>query len=54
MTRFSITFTVVFYAELGLAIARRIAEAHDGRLELLSSNESGTTFILILPPVFAE
>ena len=36
-------------AGLGLAIAKWIAEAHDGRLELQSADTSGTTFIASLP-----
>lgn len=36
-------------AGLGLSIARRIAEAHDRRLELLRSSEAGSVFQLILP-----
>jgi heavy metal sensor kinase len=36
-------------AGLGLAIAKWIAEAHDGRLELQSSGASGTTFVASLP-----
>jgi K+-sensing histidine kinase KdpD len=32
-------------AGLGLSIARWIAEAHDGRLELARSDESGSAFI---------
>jgi signal transduction histidine kinase len=36
-------------AGLGLAIARWIAEAHDGRLELSHSDESGSIFIASLP-----
>jgi signal transduction histidine kinase len=36
-------------AGLGLPIARRIAEAHGGRLTLLSSDETGTTFEVRLP-----
>ena len=34
---------------LGLYIAREIAKAHGGRLELSSSNESGTVFTALLP-----
>jgi signal transduction histidine kinase len=34
---------------LGLYIAREIAKAHGGRLELTSSNESGTVFTALLP-----
>ena len=36
-------------AGLGLAIARWIATVHQGRLELVRSDESGTTFLVILP-----
>ncbi len=36
-------------AGLGLPIARWIAEAHRGRLELLGSDHTGTTFIVSLP-----
>ncbi|MDQ3252722.1 MAG: HAMP domain-containing histidine kinase, partial [Acidobacteriota bacterium] len=36
-------------AGLGLAIARWIAEAHDGRLELRHSDESGSIFVTSLP-----
>jgi heavy metal sensor kinase len=36
-------------AGLGLAIARWVAEAHEGTLELLHSSESGSVFQLILP-----
>jgi signal transduction histidine kinase len=36
-------------AGLGLSIARWIAEAHDGRLELTRSDASGTTFTAYLP-----
>jgi signal transduction histidine kinase len=34
---------------LGLFIARSIAEAHGGTLELQSRPEAGTTFVLTLP-----
>ena len=34
---------------LGLAVARKIAERHGGRLELTASSKSGTTFSLYLP-----
>ncbi len=34
---------------IGLFVARRIAEAHGGRLEVTSSNQSGTQFRLSLP-----
>jgi heavy metal sensor kinase len=36
-------------AGLGLAIARWIAEAHDGELELAASDDRGTTFVVRLP-----
>jgi signal transduction histidine kinase len=36
-------------AGLGLSIARWVAEAHDGRLELRQSDESGTIFVASLP-----
>jgi heavy metal sensor kinase len=36
-------------AGLGLSIARWIAEAHDGTLELLHSSEAGSVFQLVLP-----
>jgi len=36
-------------AGLGLAIARWIAEAHHGRLTLVQSDASGSTFTAILP-----
>ncbi len=36
-------------AGLGLAIARWIAEAHNGTLELVKSNQRGSTFIATLP-----
>jgi signal transduction histidine kinase len=36
-------------AGLGLAIARWIAEAHAGRLELATTGEGGSTFVLTLP-----
>ena len=35
-------------AGLGLPIARRIAEAHNGSLELLDSNDRGSTLIVTL------
>jgi heavy metal sensor kinase len=38
-------------AGLGLAIAKWIAEAHDGRLELVRSTPDGTTFRALLPVV---
>lgn len=43
------TDAAVSGAGLGLAIARWIAEAHRGRLELVSSSSRGTTFRLTLP-----
>ena len=36
-------------AGLGLPIARWIAEAHEGRLELQRSDETGSTFVAFLP-----
>lgn len=36
-------------AGLGLAIARWIAQAHDGKLELADSGGGGTTFVASLP-----
>jgi two-component system OmpR family sensor kinase len=36
-------------AGLGLSIARWVAEAHDGTLELLNSSEAGSVFQLVLP-----
>jgi signal transduction histidine kinase len=36
-------------AGLGLSIARWVAEAHEGRLELARSDASGSTFIASLP-----
>jgi two-component system OmpR family sensor kinase len=36
-------------AGLGLSISRWIAEAHEGRLELLHSDEKGSTFLALLP-----
>jgi signal transduction histidine kinase len=36
-------------AGLGLTIAKWIAEAHDGSLEVESSGPNGTTFCLALP-----
>jgi signal transduction histidine kinase len=36
-------------AGLGLSIARWIAEAHHGRLELTRSDSSGSTFTAYLP-----
>jgi signal transduction histidine kinase len=41
--------TLTSGAGLGLAIARWIAEAHGGRLELVRSGPSGTRFVLRLP-----
>lgn len=34
---------------LGLAIVKKIAEAHDGSLEILDSPDRGVTFMVILP-----
>jgi signal transduction histidine kinase len=34
---------------LGLSIARWIAEAHDGTIELVRSDQTGTTFAITLP-----
>jgi signal transduction histidine kinase len=36
-------------AGLGLSIAKWIAEAHDGRLELAHSDETGSTFVASFP-----
>jgi two-component system, OmpR family, sensor kinase len=36
-------------AGLGLAISRWIAEAHDGSLDLIPSQQTGTTFVIKLP-----
>lgn len=36
-------------AGLGLAIAREIAELHDGTLELAATGSSGSTFVIALP-----
>ena len=38
---------------LGLALSRKIAEAHGGQLLLSSSNSSGTCFTVILPTKMA-
>lgn len=35
---------------IGLFLARQIAEAHGGRLEVASSPADGTQFNLVLPP----
>jgi two-component system sporulation sensor kinase A len=34
---------------LGLPIVKKIAEAHDGSLEILDNSDRGVTFRLILP-----
>lgn len=34
---------------LGLTIVQRIMENHDGRIELIKSNQEGTTFVLVFP-----
>jgi signal transduction histidine kinase/DNA-binding response OmpR family regulator len=34
---------------LGLAVTRRLAEAHEGRVELVSARGKGSTFTLVLP-----
>jgi signal transduction histidine kinase/CheY-like chemotaxis protein len=34
---------------LGLAVTRRLAEAHEGRIELFSARGEGSTFTLVLP-----
>ena len=34
---------------LGLPIAKKIIEAHDGRLEILDNTERGTTFRVLVP-----
>jgi signal transduction histidine kinase len=34
---------------IGLSLARHVALAHDGRIEVQSSRDAGTTFSLILP-----
>lgn len=37
------------FAGLGLVIARWIAEAHHGQLELVRSDETGSVFVASLP-----
>jgi signal transduction histidine kinase len=39
---------------LGLPIARELVEAHRGRLELLSSTATGSTFRITLPAIAPE
>ncbi len=39
---------------LGLAVTQSIVEGHDGRIEVESEPEKGTTFRIILPLVFIE
>ena len=41
-------------AGLGLAIARWVAESHDGTLDLLNTSEAGSVFQLILPASRSE
>jgi two-component system OmpR family sensor kinase len=41
-------------AGLGLSIARWIAEAHHGRLELIRSDSNGSTFAVFLPASFSD
>jgi signal transduction histidine kinase len=41
-------------AGLGLSIARWIAEAHGGRLELDPSAQSGSVFVMTLPRPLPE
>jgi|GEM_PF-2987757 len=39
---------------LGLAICKRIAEAHQGRIEVVSSPDTGTTFSVYLPIIISN
>ncbi|MBA2344256.1 MAG: two-component sensor histidine kinase, partial [Rubrobacter sp.] len=43
-------------AGLGLSIARQVAEAHDGTIEVESNLGEGSTFMLLLPrkPIFPQ
>ena len=43
------TETVTSGAGLGLSIALWIAELHDGKIELVSSNETGSRFAVVFP-----
>jgi CheY-like chemotaxis protein len=38
---------------LGLAVTKRLAEAHDGRIDLVSARGAGSTFTLVLPATVA-